>query len=247
MKRPCSGTAVLLTLSGCAMILGHSMGSARLNAPGQIRLPGKSGEHAVVIAYRAPGEYEEYQRATTRRAIAEALYMEANGVQTALDFSPFRLHALTRHQWKFNRPPARLQWRPAQLAPATNGGRHARITYARFTRHASSSRNARNCVAFIRAWAVPFDDPRQRPARAYFGYYCRAPGKSLGAAAARRYVTRIRSARRELDPVRYGQKVPTDASALEQARGASGGSVYGAPNFPLHRVVNYVDSSRRAQ
>lgn len=234
----------LLALGGCALMHGAAMGTAPLHSPGQLQLPGGGAGRHVAIAYRAPGGYDEYHRQLGNGGVSEALYLEANGVQTALDFSPYRLQSMTATQWRFNRPPAQLTWKSPHLAPAARGTDHATVTYVRFTRQAPSS-PVRHCVAFVRAWDIPGDDPRQRPSRAYFGYHCAPAGQPLSSAAARQYVMRIYTAAHKLPPVHFGDHVPNRPAALARARGTAGKHSYGAPRFPLQRVVNYVDGGHK--
>ncbi|MGB7756821.1 MAG: hypothetical protein WBL23_12230 [Salinisphaera sp.] len=223
-------------------------GTSFLHSSGQLRLPGDRGGQDMAIAYRTPGGYDEYHRRLDHGAVTEAMYLEANGIQTALDFSVYRLRSWTVNHWRFNRSPAQLSWHPTQLAPVIHGAANARTFFARFTRRAprSASRVSRRCVAFVRAWDIPPDDPRRRPSRAYFGYHCAPVGQALSRMAARRYVMRIRTAAEKLEPVRFGDHVPDSPSALAKAHGNAGNNTpYGAPEFPLQRVVDYVDSSHR--
>ena len=233
---------VLPVVSGCALSHASSVGTAPLNASGQLHLPGKAPGHSTAIAYRAPGTYDEYHRRLQHGAVTEALYLEANGIQTALDFSSFHLHSLTQSQWRFNHAPAQLTWRKSHLAPTAHGNGHAKLTYARFRRQAQGSGTTRHCVAFVRTWDIPFEQPEQLPSRAYFGYHCAAPGQSLSGKAARTYVKQITTAKHKLQPVRYGDQVPNKPGALARARGTSGNTPYGEPGFPLLPDVHYVIS-----
>lgn len=242
------GLLGLMALSGCALMHSTATGTSLLHSPGQLRLPGGKNGQNVAIAYRTPGGYDEYHRRLYQGAITEAMYLEANGVQTTLDFSMYRLRSWTVNQWRFNHSPAQLSWHSTQLAPVGHEAAHAKTIFARFTRRAPSSASgvSRRCVAFVRAWDVPPDDPRQRPSRAYFGYHCAPVGQALSRTAARRYVMRIRPAAHKLEPVLFGDHVPDKPSALATARGSVGNNAhYGAPEFPLQRVVDYVDSGGR--
>ncbi|MGN8159117.1 hypothetical protein ACS8Y6_03020 [Salinisphaera sp. RV14] len=239
------GMLGLLALSGCALMQSAATGTAPLHSAGQLQLPGGPHGHNIAIAYRTPGGYDEYHRRRRQGAITEAMYLEANGIQTALDFSVYRLHALTAKQWRFNRDPAQLTWHSKHLVPVGNGAVHAKAILARFTRSAPAPASAalRQCVAFVRAWDIPPDDPRRRPSRAYFGYHCAPAGQPLSRAAARRYVMHIHTAAQKLAPVRFGDHVPDEPDAVAKAHGNH--SHYGAPGFPLRRVVDYVDSDHK--
>jgi len=233
---------VLPVVSGCALSHTTSAGTAPLHSSGQLQLPGRTAGHRLAVAYRAPGAYDEYHRLRHHGAVTEALYLEANGNQTALNFSSFHLHSLTRSKWRFNHAPAQLTWHASHLAPTAHGNGHAKLTYARFRRQAQGSGPTRQCVAFVRTWDIPFEQPEQLPSRAYFGYHCAAPGQALSEQTARQYVKQIMTAKHKLKPVHYGDQVPNKPSDLAKARGTSGNTPYGAPGFPLLPQVHYVIS-----
>jgi len=100
----------LPALTGCALLHASSVGTAPIQSSGQLHLPGNATGHNTAIAYRAPGIYDEYHRRQHHGAVTKALYLEANGIQTVLDFSRFHLQSLTRSQWRFNRYPTQLTW-----------------------------------------------------------------------------------------------------------------------------------------
>lgn len=228
-----------LLLAGCAVLRGPPPATTFL-APAErhLRLAGgfdaaKSG----AVAYRDPSEYEEYQRALGDGR-AEAILSIANGRQTALDFETRDLDSLTRG-WAFNRGRADVADWQAQNR-AVFGERSYR--WARYTRRADGV--ARACLAFARRWAWPPDDPRHRPGRALFGYYCAPAGQRLDDTRAAAVLRGIDVEPGDVPRVYFGESRTRDPAALAAARGRRSGDG-GHRDFPLRFSRYYrIDGAR---
>lgn len=228
LKKTISGlcVSVWLLLSGCAALQSSPLGGSFLQPSEQhLQLAaGFSQPQTTAVAYRDPSEYEEYLQ-IRGGARAEAILSVANGPQTALEFSKYKLHSLTE-SWAFNQKAAHIHWDATQ---------HIHIgdrtyDYALYQHQTASQK--RSCMAFVRAWDRPPDDPKQRPGKALFGYYCAPPGKPVTQRQATVVLRGIQTKTDDIPPVYYGQDVPHDRGALKWARGqASAGS--GNPRFPF--------------
>lgn len=219
-----------LGLSGCVLLHSPSTGTAGLDGLPQLRLPRDESATSRVIVWRSPGEYDEYQRVTGPASRAEAIYLEANGIETALDFSVFDLESLTR-RWSFNAGHA-LVWQPMHTQEKDG----YTLRYAGFVRDHERTTATVPCAAFIAAWDVPVDDPLRRPARALFGYVC---GATASGPAQGDYLERLHVRPEETPRVLYGQRVPHDAAARRTVDAAY-------PGFPLARARSYNTADRHA-
>ncbi|GAB3676211.1 hypothetical protein [Salinisphaera aquimarina] len=207
-------------------------------APGQQALDftaGFDGTPSVrAVAYRDPSEYEQYLR-VDGAARAEAIYSLANGRQTALEFSPYALRSLTRG-WRFNAVRGNAEvienWGETRLF--RDDGRTLR--YALYEHRGDAGR--RGCLAFSRAWDSVVDDPRHRPARTLFGYYCSAPGEGLTGAQAWAVLRGLVIRMGDVPRVYYGGSRERDPAALAYARGRAQDET-GHPDFPLRQSRYY--------
>lgn len=221
-------TAIAALSSGCAVLDGTGTGSAFVdNSMRQLRLPGSDNSAFRSVAYSSGFGYQEYDR-TRADGRAEAVLLLARGPTTALDISANRLDVLTR-QWVFNQKPARIKWtqRYSRTLPPTL------VQYRRFRHLESPQASARQCFAFIRAWARTSLDPLFRPTKAYFGYYCEAPGKTLSTHRIEVYLRHIRITPHRLTNVQPGQAVLHGKTAQQLASGRTD-SNWGIQSFPLN-------------
>lgn len=157
-------------------------------------------------------------------ARAELIYAEATATDTALEYPRYGLRKLTE-SWRLNRN-GLTHWGPTrhlQSGPRT-------IFYAPF-RPAGADRQ---CVAFGSDWELTPDDPRQRPGKALFGYYCPAPGQPLG----------MRAIRKLLEGIHVGA-TPEEAEGTPVATSPDPGpGATGNPRFPFAFAQHYnVDGS----
>ena len=216
-------------LTGCALLRGPAAGTAFvLPAQRQVNLgPAVAQSEARSVVYRSPSEYEEYDR-WLGAARAEIIYSVANGPQTALDFKSRRLRALAQ-TWTFNHAGAPLGWAPTQYL--NEPGRPA-FTYALYQHSANAHGTPRHCMAFQTDWDPPPDDPRHRPGKALFGYYCAPVGQLLDRGSAIAVINGLVIDGDKIPRVYFGEKRPTDSKALATARGGRGTN-HGNPGFPF--------------
>jgi hypothetical protein len=221
-----SGALLGAGLSGCAVLHG-SAASGTFLQPGQQRFRFANSFHkarAEAVAYRDPSEYEEYDR-VAGSAQAEAILSVANGPQTSLIFPEYRLRSLTG-SWTFNKQEAIRHWGSTHYIHI---GPRA-FAYALY-RHQAADRQ-RGCVAFLRAWAPPPDDPWHRPSKAFFGYYCAPPKQRLTRQQAITVLRDIKTKTDNIPRIYYGQNLASDPGALATARGRPD-TPFGNPRFPF--------------
>lgn len=151
-------------------------------------------------------------------ARAELIYAEATATDTALEYPRYGLHHLTK-SWNLNRN-GLTRWGPVHhLRSGT------RVTFYAPFRPAGVNRQ---CVSFGSDWELTADDPRQRPGKALFGYFCAAPGRPLDTG--------------EIEKVLTGIRVPATAaanSANANATPASGPGAIGNAHFPFAFARHY--------
>ncbi|MDA3921245.1 MAG: hypothetical protein PF501_11300 [Salinisphaera sp.] len=219
-------------LSSCAVLHGSASGTTFLAASQRHVNFGMGFENADVqsVAYRNPSEYEEYDR-WTGAGQAEVIFAVANGPDTALQFSDYRLPAMTK-SWTFNENDAQLDLKPTHVLH----DRQWPFTYALYPHQAAGDR--RDCVAFLRSWDNPPDDPMHRPGKALFGYYCAPSGQSLSERQAIAVLRGIVVDANKIPQVYFGQDLPDDPRALRRARG-SDSSHRGNPEFPFYFSRHY--------
>ena len=221
-------TALLfaVALSGCASLSTTSVrvGTPPPNSPAlRLSAPGIAPIKARTVVYQDRWETEAYQLWRGPNAQAEAIFMQATGIQIALEFPRYRLAKLTQG-WRAVQAGGPLHWQPEQHVNL----RHRSVFYRRFRLGTSQ----RACVAFESDWATAQDDPEQRPTKAFFGYYCRTDaGQTLSDAQARRIAQSVHPPAK---PPQLASQTGHDASALAMARhGASSRQAAGYAKFPL--------------
>jgi hypothetical protein len=236
LSSTCLLAIALVALGGCAFLRGSATGSAFVEAGERhLQLPDAQMADMPGVAWLAPDTYEEYQR-TQNNGRAEALYMRARAPGTALDLAADRLDSLTR-RWAFNRQGTALNWQQPRAVRLP--GSRIRYRHYRYSGHSATGDGAtRACVAFLRRWEMQSDDPQFRPARAYFGYYCRPPGAALSEAETQAYLRRIEVADLDLPGFYLGQTVEHDVGAGEHANAAPG-DAWGLAPFPFQRTRHY--------
>jgi len=221
-------TALLfaVALSGCASLSAPSVrvGTPPPNSPAlRLSAPGMASVQARTVVYQDRWETEAYQLWRGHKAQAEAIFMQATGIQIALEFPRYRLAKLTQG-WRAVQAGGALHWQPEQHVTL----RHRTVFYRRFQLGTSK----RACVAFESDWATAPDDPDQRPTKAFFGYYCRTDaGQALTGAQARRIAQSVHPPTK---PPQLASHTGYNASALTMARhGVSSRQAAGYPKFPL--------------
>lgn len=222
-----AGLLAASSLSGCMLFQG-AQGNSTFVPPAKQRIQFSTGfvhPESQAIAYRDPSEYEQYLRFDDHNARAEAILSVANAPDTALDFSIYRLSSLN-NGWAFNRQADRIQAQTAHQTCFSD-----RCYAYRLYQHRMGG-DDRSCVAFARAWDRVVDDPRQRPGKALFGYYCAPAGKALTTTSAMRILRGIRVKATDIPQVYYGQDIPNDPGALATAR-KNDAAHAGNNNFPF--------------
>lgn len=216
-----------VALSGCASLSATSMrvGTPPPNSPAlRLSAPGMAPVEARTVVYQDRWETEAYQLWRGRKAQAEAIFMQATGIQIALEFPRYRLAKLTQG-WHAVQTGGALHWQPEQHVNL----RHRTVFYRRF----QLGTGERACVAFESDWATAPDDPEQRPTKAFFGYYCRTgTGQALTDDQARRIAQSVHPPAK---PPQLASHTGYNASALAKARHGvpSSRQAAGYPRFPL--------------
>ena len=118
--------------------------------------------------------YERHEYALFRApdgGQAEVLYIATRDIantQVALEFG--KLIADTVPAWNFNRGQS-IDWRKSEWTGSRWGGT--------WIQPYTLTGDNRGCVGFSSTWDDKVDDPRHRPSKVLFGYYCAAPGQAL--------------------------------------------------------------------
>lgn len=221
-----------LLLSGCAALSPH-LPVVDTPAPDATLLalsaPRLQEVQPRAVVYRDRWETEVYQLWRAQGAQAEAIYMQATGYQTVLQFPRYGLAKLTR-SWKLIQAEGPPRWKPQQHVNL----RKRTVFYRRF--HLSSGTRA--CVAFSSDWAMPPDDPQSRPAKAMFGYYCKPKADGTMSDDEARRIAGSVSAPKSPPAVANVDAYNTHALRLAQEGPARGG-IAGYRRFPLRLARFY--------
>ena len=104
----------------------------------------------------------------------------------------------------------------------------------------------RSCVGFYSTWDIRQDDPYFRPSKAYFGYFCAAPGKEVSKEDVASFVANI-DVRGVSMPLRvtdaYALTLPADHTPSQATQNklqvavqdGAGGGLSGLKDFPQLR------------
>lgn len=207
-----------LLVSACVSSRGAGHGTVEtppLRAPVELTQPPLTPVRA--LTYTDLWQREIYTLyADANGARAELIYAEATATDTALEYPRYGLHGLTE-SWNLNRD-GLTRWGPVRHLRSGS-----RVTFYAPFRPAGVNRQ---CVSFGSDWELTADDPRQRPGKALFGYFCAAPGKPLDTG--------------EIKEVLAGIRVPATAdSTRSAATPAPGPGAIGNARFPFAFARHY--------
>ncbi len=240
INRTLPAVAICAALSACA-IPPTSVGTFSPVEEVKGRIVLSAGAYADATPFRV-GFYDRIQReeyALYRGAAgqAEIVYMETRRKlepQSVLDFDMMIEDTLP--MWRFNKG-QEIVWKDSVWTKSPVGG-----TWMRPYRLVALNRD---CIGFSATWDRRKDDYEYRPSKAYFGYYCAAPGTALSEDAAAKFVAGI-DIRGVTMPLRVttayelGKEEPIPPKPdqhrlLVAAQDGIPGGISGIPKFPMLR------------
>lgn len=206
--------------------------------------PAFSGVTPVRVAYRDHWQREEYALFRAKDGTqAEVVYLEAlpgAGGDTALDMEM----VVSQGVRAFNHNAAvPIEWGRSRFVKSPLGGTWVQ-PYTLTARHVA-------CTGFGATWDVATSDPKLRPTRAMFGYYCAPKGRHLTPAQATEIATKVgiigvtQSRRAEnVRQLEAGSAAPLPTLHRQQelaviAQDGDPGSLAGLPAFPLRRAESF--------
>lgn len=174
----------LLVLGGCSypQLEAHKV-SWTFDNREHLGLKSAQGEalEARTVTFRGAWQVEEYVRAVAEDFEAELILAFTPAHETlSLDYSMTLKDFV--NSWNFNRD------RPKEWLTADRFYRRPATFFYRRYRLPDVDRE---CVGYTASWRQKADDPRSRPSRLSFGYFCLMPSAVLSADAAETLLRRI--------------------------------------------------------